>query len=321
MHTHIYSLALTTVLVMGAACDADPVTSPLLDHWVDEGRTRYRAVSTGPGRTCALTHDSAVRCWGQESPVAGFTMVSVGADYTCGLRPGGILECWGATMPDDPEELPDFDATYQDVSVGDGGGCAVRLDGAVTCWGQYPQPNPSLRLATVTARTPEQVCGLTVTGDLFCWPTALSPLQGLSQVSIGNRTAGCVQGGDLPAFCWHEGRTSQYAVHQVSVYGTTACGIRTDDRLLECWDLAGQSPLGSAPPPQGEFLSVSVSMDHGCAIDMNGKVVCWGDNTFGQSQVSCGDGVLQPGEACDDGNRRSLDGCSDRCRVDIGLML
>eukprot|EP00439_Symbiodinium_sp_Y106_P001264 s4770_g1.t1 len=33
----------------------------------------------------------------------------------------------------------------------------------------------------------------------------------------------------------------------------------------------------------------------------------------------CGDGQAQPGEQCDDGNLRSLDGCSGRCQVESGF--
>ncbi len=33
----------------------------------------------------------------------------------------------------------------------------------------------------------------------------------------------------------------------------------------------------------------------------------------------CGDGVVQPGEGCDDGNREDRDGCSATCRVEFGF--
>jgi cysteine-rich repeat protein len=36
--------------------------------------------------------------------------------------------------------------------------------------------------------------------------------------------------------------------------------------------------------------------------------------------ASCGDGVTGPGEQCDDGNRRSGDGCSSTCRTDAQLV-
>jgi len=34
----------------------------------------------------------------------------------------------------------------------------------------------------------------------------------------------------------------------------------------------------------------------------------------GQSAASCGDGVINPGEQCDDGNGNDLDGCTSLCR-------
>lgn len=44
----------------------------------------------------------------------------------------------------------------------------------------------------------------------------------------------------------------------------------------------------------------------------------FGDNTGHRTdtQVSCGNGIVDPGEGCDDGNRASGDGCSDTCAVE-----
>ena len=35
--------------------------------------------------------------------------------------------------------------------------------------------------------------------------------------------------------------------------------------------------------------------------------------------AACGNGVLDPGEACDDGNTASGDGCSATCTIESGL--
>ncbi|MBM65567.1 MAG: hypothetical protein CMH55_04955 [Myxococcales bacterium] len=36
--------------------------------------------------------------------------------------------------------------------------------------------------------------------------------------------------------------------------------------------------------------------------------------------AECGNNVQEPGEECDDGNRRNLDGCSARCRIELGAV-
>ena len=43
-----------------------------------------------------------------------------------------------------------------------------------------------------------------------------------------------------------------------------------------------------------------------------------GDNGNGTCGVECGDGILQPGEACDDGGVSDNDGCSARCTIEGG---
>ena len=43
-----------------------------------------------------------------------------------------------------------------------------------------------------------------------------------------------------------------------------------------------------------------------------------GNGNNGTCGLECGDGILQPGEPCDDGNQTSGDGCSSTCRVEPG---
>jgi cysteine-rich repeat protein len=51
----------------------------------------------------------------------------------------------------------------------------------------------------------------------------------------------------------------------------------------------------------------------GCAGDLSGT----GDDTGGDDvQATCGDGTMNEGEACDDGNTDSNDGCSSTCQVE-----
>ena len=55
-----------------------------------------------------------------------------------------------------------------------------------------------------------------------------------------------------------------------------ACGL-TSDETLDCW---GANKDGRSSPPSGKFIAVmaggEIAGGHACAIDMEGKLICWG---------------------------------------------
>src|SRR5438128_3160947 len=46
-----------------------------------------------------------------------------------------------------------------------------------------------------------------------------------------------------------------------------------------------------------------------------------GDDLSRKLTAVCGNGILEPGEQCDDGNRQNLDGCDSRCRFEENLRM
>lgn len=54
---------------------------------------------------------------------------------------------------------------------------------------------------------------------------------------------------------------------------------------LVCW---GDNTYGQSAPPAGTFTSVSSGFYHSCAVRTNGSVVCWGWNGYGQSSPPAG---------------------------------
>ena len=57
------------------------------------------------------------------------------------------------------------------------------------------------------------------------------------------------------------------------------------DGSVVCW---GYDGFGQATPPEGEFASVSAGDDHTCGVRTDGSVACWGDNEYGQATPSNG---------------------------------
>jgi cysteine-rich repeat protein len=80
--------------------------------------------------------------------------------------------------------------------------------------------------------------------------------------------------------------------------------------LSETLDRSGAFSMGLPLGPGTYIVQVITDFSVGNAWQTRFTV------TGGPAPI-CGDGVLDTGEACDDGNRMSCDGCSDVCTVDL----
>ena len=59
------------------------------------------------------------------------------------------------------------------------------------------------------------------------------------------------------------------------------------DGTVVCW---GQDLFGEASPPKGEFVSVSAGWQHHtCGVKTDGTVACWGDGGIGQATAPEGE--------------------------------
>jgi cysteine-rich repeat protein len=59
-------------------------------------------------------------------------------------------------------------------------------------------------------------------------------------------------------------------------------------------------------------------LDPGEACDDGNRSDCDGCSATCRVETGCGDGVVEAGEQCDDGNTTSCDGCSAACAVEVG---
>lgn len=81
--------------------------------------------------------------------------------------------------------------------------------------------------------------------------------------------------------------------------------VCTDDR---CDPVTGCSHVVTSNPPEAKEVSCDDDADNDC----DGNIDAADPDCF-----VCGDGVLQPGEECDDGNTNPFDGCDQCILVDI----
>ena len=56
-------------------------------------------------------------------------------------------------------------------------------------------------------------------------------------------------------------------------WGTHACAIRASDQGIDCW---GSDTWHKNEAPEGQWLSLSVGEDDGCALGLDGRIACWG---------------------------------------------
>jgi alpha-tubulin suppressor-like RCC1 family protein len=83
--------------------------------------------------------------------------------------------------------------------------------------------------------------------------------------------------------CWGDNRFGQSMPPSGVVFKKLApayvytCGIREQDNFLQCW---GNSQFDLW---EREFFHIASGMNHTCAIDVDGLIICWGENTFGQA--------------------------------------
>jgi len=206
------------------------VGSPIiLPQRVADGGLRFVQLTAGDSHTCALTSAGAAYCWGGNGrgelgddpaiigaasavPVAVpgghlFTRIDAGRTHTCGISIAGQALCWGER---------DFGQTGNGIV----GGLTI-------------QPTPVSGALTFTAISAgsQTTCGVTSTGETYCWGRGDGGLLGDGTYTAARATPAPLAGGLL---------LTDVALSLASGAGGVACG-RTSLGLLWCW---GAGDLG-----------------------------------------------------------------------------
>jgi len=251
------------------------------------------AVGTMSGHTCAFAGGKTY-CWGENSNgQLGFDLGD-GIDYP---------------LPQEATALTDTMVSFVGSS---GHTCALTDQGAVWCWGRsgdgrlgFPVNPDNSNLAPdhppgldtgVTAITQQYLHGCAIKTDktLWCWGYNLDGQLGdptFSGVSRSTPTQVVGLGAE---------------VEDVSAGGEHTCALKTDGTVW-CWgrNNEGQLGLGSVdfskhPSPAQVMLpapaqNIEAGSINACAHLVDGRVVCWGRNMFGQSGGAV-DPMLTPNE-------------------------
>ncbi len=246
------------------------------------------------GHTCGLRADGSVVCRGDISRPPDdrrFTSISSGESFACGLDEDGFAVCWGTRWSTPPDDQP-----FISVSNGSRHACGLRADGVPICWGpdEYSQlwlPPPHERFISISSGN-DYTCGLRDDGYIVCWGSAfgrLSPPRdpGFTAVSSG-RDQACGLKEDGIAVCWGaiDGRTAEQKQERFvaiscgggSVGESFTVGLRADG-IITYWDYDTYSQTS----PDDHYTAISAGVRHYCALRDDDVIVCWGDNSDGQS--------------------------------------
>jgi alpha-tubulin suppressor-like RCC1 family protein len=266
-------------LLLLAACGDDPTGI--------QPRDLPRAtVAAGTDHSCALDSSGEAWCWGSNRlgqlgapdvellswlpvPVAGGReYVSIAAAtpnsvfgpfVTCALTAGGDAYCWGRNTDD---LIVESDETCSGIQ-GD-------THYSFPCVRIPTRVAPQLRFAQITVGN-GFICGVTGAGDAWCW---------------GEGERGQLGNGTMSSSVEPTRVTGGHRFAMVSAADDFACGLDTAGAVW-CWGDNTAGKLGSdvigtssAEPVRvtwvGTFRWVDVGTMNGCAVQTDGRAVCWG---------------------------------------------
>jgi len=259
--------------VAGDACVGGQTCVPIPS--LVTGGLRFASVGAGATFVCAVSSANAAYCWGYDdqgqlgngttsvagqdapAPISGqwqFVSVAGGSGHACALTTGYTAMCWGANergqlgignfMTQTTATAVAGGLTFSEITAGTYHTCAITPLGAAYCWGH----NHYGRLGNGLSDNQNQWSPQAVVGGLT--------FTGVS--AGGTHTCGVAAGA---AWCWGNDR-----------YGQLGDGIA--DTLVH----------PSPEPVVGglTFRMVSAGIVHSCGVTPDGRVWCWGDNSYGE---------------------------------------
>lgn len=204
-------------------------------------------------------------------------------------------------VPPTPVPLLTPEMNWQSIAAGSQHSCSVDSRGQLTCWGDMTanvgvpttpacsayetQPSAAGRRWAHVCAGGRFGCGLDDTGVIWCWGRG-----DFGQLGQGDYLLQPAPVAVYPDWTWQH----------VSCGRSHVCAVRRDGSLW-CWgkndqgQVRGDSSASMFNLPQPVDLSQNWSVavagsSHSCALDVDGKMSCWGDNTRG----NCGVGSSEP---------------------------
>ncbi|HEX7603719.1 MAG TPA: hypothetical protein VF316_19005 [Polyangiaceae bacterium] len=269
---------------------------------------RIVQVACGDFHTCVRMADKTVQCWGRG-------------------RGGELGDGKNEDRPT-PGAVPDV-KNVEELALGANFSCVRLTDKTVQCWGSGrllgggklaeklpPTVVPGVKDIVELRAGGYMICGRQSTGAVTCW--GLDGKRGAepknaAQVAVA-AAHGCARLTDDSVRCWGDGvwgaeRGTSFAkpplagVKYVTTGDPFACAVLASG-TVSCWGRNDQSELGTTPDSEDHVKPIAVAglanvtvlaaaESHACALTAGGDVLCWGDNTDGET----GRGTQTTGES------------------------
>jgi alpha-tubulin suppressor-like RCC1 family protein len=252
--------------------------TPVAVAGLDEGVTD---VASGELHTCAVLDSGGIRCWGfnvvgqlgdgtTDDALAPVSVVGLSNgvqvdggedDFTCAVTTGSAAYCWGnndeghlgdgtTQTRSTPVQVSGLGSGVDTVSAGGSHACALMAAGTVRCWGRGYEG---------------QLGNSMNPGSLV--PVEVANLDNIVEISAGAfHTCALDAGGYV--YCWGSNGSGQL--------GDGTNNSRADPELVT------SLPNGVTHIAAGYYNT--------CAVEIDGRLFCWGGNSEGQ----LGNGTLDP---------------------------
>jgi alpha-tubulin suppressor-like RCC1 family protein len=229
-------------------------------------------VEAGGLSTCAWVSGGALYCWGQNSGTTG--QISNTPRLVGGVPPVQTVAAASSAF------------MFSQDSV-----CMLGTDRSTWCWGDgddYQLGNGATSVTITPVRAASgftfkalasgdaHVCGLTASGEVYCWGRNFDKQAGTTDALVAQPTP--VNIGD---------------VVELRANVETTCA-RLSNGTLKCWGNNGERELGRTGPDTAipETIDVpltslfAVGARASCAVDMSGVMRCWGGDRMGERSTS-----------------------------------
>jgi len=251
----------------------------------------------GSFHTCALLANGTAKCWGfnangqlgdgtktnrlipvtvKDATGSNLTIavaITSKGSHTCALLANGTARCWGLN------------------SSGQFGNGTTTSSPAAVAVGTFL--NPLTNAVAITGGS-SHTCALLADGSARCWGLNTSGQLGISNTAPSNIAPTPVLGGG-----------GSVTARDIAAGRNHTCAVRANGTVA-CWgsNVSGQLgdgttttrlvpvPVGNSPAP---VTAIAAGDAHTCALQADGTVRCWGDNTFGQLGDGTNVGRLTPG--------------------------